>query len=72
MGLAAIGLWLASLLAPALPIAEAGRCPPGTVPRGKRCVRCPEGFRLRGGRCVRYTCRPGCVYIGRGKCRCPR
>ncbi len=59
------------LLALELP-APAAQCPPGSVRHGNKCVRCPSGFRLQGGKCVRYTCSPGCVYIGGGKCRCRR
>ena len=65
------GAVLLLLLALQLP-AQAGGCPPGSVRKGDRCVRCPSGFHLQGAQCVRYSCRPGCVYIGSGKCRCRR
>jgi hypothetical protein len=61
----AIGLMLFPSIADA-------RCPSGYVRRGNRCVRygCPSGFFRDGNKCVR--CRPGCYYVGNGKCRCRR
>jgi hypothetical protein len=59
------------LLAFELP-AHAGSCPPGTVRQGNKCMRCPSGYQMQGNKCVRYSCRPGCTYIGGGKCRCRR
>lgn len=61
----AIGLLL-------IPSLSEARCPSGYTRRGNRCVRygCPAGFFQDGSKCVR--CRPGCYYIGGGKCRCRR
>jgi hypothetical protein len=52
----------------------AAACPAGYTRSGNRCVRysCPAGYTRDGNRCVKYSCRPGCYYVGGGKCRCSR
>jgi len=42
------------------------------APVGAAYAGCPAGYERQGNRCVKYSCRPGCWYVGNGMCRCRR
>jgi hypothetical protein len=43
-----------------------------SAPIAEALAGCPAGYTQSGNRCVRYSCRPGCTYVGNGMCRCRR
>ncbi len=64
--------FLSAIVVMLFAVAAYAGCPAGYERSGNRCVRysCPPGSVRDGNRCA--SCRPGCTYIGGGKCRCRR